>query len=64
MTWLTGKGRVWGTGHPGYWFPLDMRRMNKTEMLVLDLGGRVKPCVSPDDPQRVLELLRTRVRVE
>ncbi|HZD15814.1 MAG TPA: hypothetical protein VE196_11970 [Pseudonocardiaceae bacterium] len=24
MTWLTGKGRGWGTSNPGYWLPLDI----------------------------------------
>jgi hypothetical protein len=64
MSWLTVRGRVWGTGHPGYWFPLDTHRMNKTTLLVLDLGDRVKPCVSPDDPEQVLAVLRARARVE
>jgi hypothetical protein len=63
MTWLSGKGRWWGTGHPGYWLPLDVHRAGKSTLFVIDLGGRVKPCVSPDDPQRVLELLRSRVSV-
>jgi hypothetical protein len=32
--------------------------------LVLDVGARVKPCVSPDDPQRVIELLRERAHID
>lgn len=64
MNWLTGKGRWWGTGSPGYWLPLDVRRSGKSTLLVFDLGGRVKPCVSPDDPERALAALRSRVHVE
>jgi hypothetical protein len=64
MNWLTGKGRLWGTGSPGYWLPLDVRRMGKSTLLVFDLGGRVKPCVSPDEPERLLALLSSRVHVE
>jgi hypothetical protein len=64
MTWLTGKGRWWGTSRPGYWLPLDLHRSSKSTLLVFDLGGRVKPCVSPDEPERVLELLRSRVSVD
>jgi hypothetical protein len=64
LNWLTGKGRGWGTAHPGYWFPLDMRRFGKSTLLILDLGRRVKPCVTPDDPDRVIELLRSRVPVK
>lgn len=59
----TGKGRLWGTAVPRYWLPLDMRRPAKQTLLCFDLGRRVKPCVSPDDPDRVIELLRGRVPV-
>jgi hypothetical protein len=63
MNWLTGRGRGWGTAHPGYWFPLDLRRASKRTLLVFDLGRRVKPCVTPDEPDRVIQLLRSRVPV-
>jgi hypothetical protein len=61
MGWLTGRGRAWGTAHPGYWLPLDWSRLRKGEFVVLDLGGRVKPAFSPDDPDRVLSILEERV---
>jgi len=64
MGWLTGKGRGWGTADLGYWLPLDLRRWRKPMLLVFDVGARVKPCVSPDDPQRVIELLRERVPID
>jgi hypothetical protein len=51
MNSLTGRGRGWGTSDFGHWFPLD-------------IGARVKPCVSPDDPQRVIELLRERAHID
>jgi hypothetical protein len=60
MGWLTGKGRGWGTAHPGYWFPLDMQRARKDTLIVLDIGGYVKPAFSPEEPDRVLDLLRDR----
>lgn len=63
MGWLTGRGRGWGTSHPGYWFPLDIRRAGKRTLLVFDLGRRVKPCVTPEEPDRVIKLLRSRVPV-
>jgi hypothetical protein len=62
MTWNSGKGRIWGAGDPRYWFPLDIRRRRKQTLLVLGLGRRVRPCISPDDPARVIGLLRERVR--
>ena len=62
MTGLSGKGRFWGASDPRYWFPLDIRRRRKQTLLVLGLGRRVRPCISPDDPARVIGLLRERVR--
>ncbi|OBF12429.1 MULTISPECIES: hypothetical protein [unclassified Mycobacterium] len=62
MTWNSGKGRIWGAGDPRYWFPLDVRRGRKQTLLVLELGRQVRPCISPDDPERVIELLRDRLR--
>jgi len=41
-----------------------VRRWRKPILLVLDIGARVKPCVSPDDPQRVIELLRERAHID
>jgi hypothetical protein len=64
LDWCSGKGRGWGTAHPGYWLPLDVRRWRKPTLLVLDVGQRVKPCVSPDDPQRVIELLHERITTD
>ena len=61
MTWLTGKGRLWGTSLPGYWFPLDVGRPRKDTMFVIDVGGHVKPVFTPDDPARVKSLIDERV---
>jgi hypothetical protein len=58
MGWLTGRGRGWGTSHPGYWLPLDLGRARRDTLVVLDLGRRVKPAFTPDDPQRVVEIIR------
>ncbi len=41
MGWLTGKGRGWGSAHPGYWLPLDPTRLLKSTLLVLDLGAHM-----------------------
>jgi hypothetical protein len=54
-------GRIWGTTVPGYWLPLDLERPRKQTLVVLDIGRRVRPAVSPDDPDRVLDLLRERM---
>lgn len=47
MGWLTGKGRGWGSAHPGYWLPFDPARPRKSTLIVLELGGWVKPSFSP-----------------
>jgi hypothetical protein len=44
-----------------YWFPLDIHRPRKKKLLILDIGARVHPCITPDDPDRAVELLRDRV---
>jgi hypothetical protein len=60
MNWANGKGRIWGTSRPGLWFPLDGSRPHKDTLLVLDIGRPVKPAFSPDDPDRVREILTAR----
>jgi hypothetical protein len=57
---LTGKWRLWGTGNPRYWANLDVRRPKKSVGFVVDLGGRVNPIVTPDDPDRFESVLRDR----
>ena len=62
MSWLSGKGRIWGTSDPRYWLPLDVARRSKQTLLILELGRWVRPCITPEDPTRVIALLRDRVR--
>lgn len=50
---FTGKGRIWGTANPRYWASLDPGRPHKNIGLILDLGRRVSPIVTPDDPDAV-----------
>lgn len=60
MGWLTGRGRGWGSAHPGFWLPLDGGRFRKKELIALDVGGRVKPAFTPDDPAAVVRILEDR----
>ena len=57
---LSGRSRIWGTANPGYWAHLDPSRPRKKVGLVLDLGKRVKPFITPDDPGAVEALIRER----
>ncbi|MGO9509411.1 MAG: hypothetical protein ACLPXZ_19470 [Mycobacterium sp.] len=47
----------------GHKFPLDIHRGSKKTLLVLDVGARVNPCITPEDPDKVIELLTARVPV-
>ncbi|MGD3106166.1 hypothetical protein [Streptomyces sp. YGL11-2] len=60
---LTGQGRIWGTANPRYWASLDPGRMGKSTALVLDLGGYVRPFITPDDPDAVEAVIRERAHL-
>lgn len=52
MGLLSGRGRMWGSGNPGqYWASLDPMRPRKKVAYILDLGHRIKPYVTPADPE-------------
>jgi hypothetical protein len=55
-----GRGRIWGTANPGYWANLDVTRPRKSTGFVLDLGRRVKPFLTPDDPDGFESVVRAR----
>lgn len=57
LTAARGRGRIWGTANPGYWASLDPQRPGKKVGLVVDLGHRVKPFLTADDPDAVVACL-------
>jgi hypothetical protein len=64
---LTGNNairrwRIWGSGDFVHWWNFDRSRTHKTIALVLDLGGRVRPTITPDDPQAVEGILKAKLR--
>lgn len=59
----TGKGRLWGSGDLRHWAPLDLHRRKKDTAIILDLGKFVRPVFSPDNPARVMTLLRQHVNL-
>ncbi len=65
-TVIRGKGRLWGTANPRYWASLDPGRPRKQVGFILDLGGSIKPFVTPDDPAAFAEALasRTDLRID
>jgi hypothetical protein len=46
---LTGKARIWGSSDFKYYFSLDPKRPRKKQALIVDIGGRVTPVITPDD---------------
>ena len=57
---LTGKARIWGTANLRYWASLDPGRPRKKSALILDVGGRVRPFLTPDDPDAFEAVVRAR----
>lgn len=53
----SGRGRIWGSGDFVHWRNLDVRRPRKTMGLVIDTGHRIKPVITPDDPDEVIRVL-------
>ena len=58
MTRWTGKWRIWGTTLVR-WFNCDAGRPHKQQAFVIDLGRRVKPVLTPDDPEAFRAALAT-----
>jgi hypothetical protein len=63
LSTMKGRGRIWGTANMSYWTNLDTHRPSKKEGLILDLGKRVKPFITPDDPDQVESIIRTRAQL-
>ena len=54
---LLGKWRIHGSGDFVHWFNFDLHRPRKDVALVVELGRRVTPVVTPDDPGQVMDAL-------
>jgi hypothetical protein len=57
LTRLRGKWRIWGSGDFVHWWNLDRRRPQKDVALEIDTGGRIRPMITPDDPETVDRIL-------
>lgn len=60
---LRGRARIWGTANPGLWANFDPGRPKKKFALILDVGKRVKPFITPDDVEAVEALVRERAHL-
>jgi hypothetical protein len=52
-----GRWRIAGSGDLVHWFNFDARRPRKSSALVLHLDGRIRPVITPDDPDRAAAVL-------
>jgi hypothetical protein len=57
LTQKVRKWRLWGTGDFVHWWNLDPQRPKKSTALVIDVGARVHPTITPDDPTAVARIL-------
>ncbi|WP_369386380.1 hypothetical protein AB5J72_01280 [Streptomyces sp. CG1] len=49
----TGSWRIWGSGDLVHYFNLDPGRPQKRVAFIVDLGRRVKPVITPNEPERL-----------
>jgi hypothetical protein len=54
---VRGRWRIWGSGDFVHWYNLDGRRPNKQTGIEIDTGGRVRPCITPDDADTVRRII-------
>jgi hypothetical protein len=57
---LRGQWRIWGTANLKYWASFDPKRPSKHVAFTLDLGHRVQPFVTPEDPDSFERVLKAR----
>jgi hypothetical protein len=54
MTPMTGQWRIWGSGDFVHWYNYDPRRPRKSVALIVHVAGhRVRPVITPDNPDGV-----------
>ncbi|HTT58538.1 MAG TPA: hypothetical protein VMF33_00690 [Acidimicrobiales bacterium] len=60
---LTGRWRIWGTANPTLWANFDPKRPKKRIGFILDADKRVRPFVTPDDPDAFESIVRERAHL-
>ena len=60
---LTGRWRIWGTANLSLWANFDAKRPRKSIGFILDVGKRVSPFVTPDDPDAFEAVVRERAHL-
>jgi hypothetical protein len=52
-----GRWRINGSGDLVHWFNFDARRPRKNSAIVIHLDGRIRPVITPDDPDEAAAVL-------
>lgn len=58
LTPTRGQMRIWGSANFTLWANLDGRRTKKLTGLILDVGTKVRPFITPDDVDKVDAIIR------
>ena len=58
---VRGKWRLWGSGDFVHWYNLDRSRPGKKAGFELDTGRRIRPTITPDDPETVARIVAEHV---
>lgn len=62
ITGWTGFQRLlWGPSDLTHWWNLDPHRQNRRTAVVIDIGARFKPTVTPLDPDSFEQVVRARL---
>jgi len=56
------KWRLWGSGDFVHWWNLDLHRPSKSTALVIDIGRRLHPTITPTDPTAVTRILMEAIK--
>ena len=58
---LRGQLRIWGSGDLVHWYNLDPKRTTKDTAFELRTRSRIRPVVTPDDPDAFENVLAAHV---
>jgi hypothetical protein len=61
LTTVRGNWRIWGSGDFKHWANLDRGRPKKSVGFFVDVGRRVVPFLTPDDPDAFEQVVREHI---
>jgi hypothetical protein len=61
LTRWRGKWRLWGSGDLVHVYNLDRTRPRKETAIEINMGRRIRPTITPDDPEAVARIVTERI---